>query len=238
MQSTDNRNRGFRPRDGLWLAIALLLHLALLGLPMKERNPRPGDSQVVAIDLQLVASKPSMADPDPVVPEEEPPEPEVHEPIPDDPVEPAPIINDSVAVTELPDSPHPDEIQPETGTLTTASFLHSASEMDWSVEDAAPQRSLGVPVPGSTPELWSPIFAVESNRFDGMTVPGKVEVVDRWLSSDGTRHVVLNTPGGQTLCGSGKAWDPMRPLVEHVMSYKTCGGGGDRTFEMPEQYRR
>ena len=65
-----------------------------------------------------------------------------------------------------------------------------------------------------------------------MVLPGKTEIVDRWLSVDGTQNVVINTPGGNTLCGRVEAWDPMQALDERLMHFRPCGGGGRRTFEI------
>ena len=74
--------------------------------------------------------------------------------------------------------------------------------------------------------------------FNGMVLPNKTEIVDRWLAADGSQNVVVNTPDGHTLCGRARAWDPMQPLVEHVMQFRPCGGGGKRTFEMPRRHER
>ncbi len=67
--------------------------------------------------------------------------------------------------------------------------------------------------------------------------PGKTEIVDRWLAADGSQNVVINTPG-HTLCGRLLAWDPMQPLIEHVVQYRPCGGGGKRVLEMTQRIKR
>ena len=72
----------------------------------------------------------------------------------------------------------------------------------------------------------------ERNTFDGMMAPVETELVDRWQASDGSSNVVINTPNGDTFCGRAEAWNPMQPLVEHLTMFRSCGGGGKRTFSM------
>jgi hypothetical protein len=69
------------------------------------------------------------------------------------------------------------------------------------------------------------------NVFDGNTVPDKVVIVDRWKGADGSHSVVVETPSGLRLCGRALAWDPMRPLIEPIMSWKICGGDGAIPFK-------
>lgn len=71
----------------------------------------------------------------------------------------------------------------------------------------------------------------EGNTFDGMMAPGESELVDRWQAADGSSNMVINTPNGETLCGRAEAWNPMQPLLEHLMMFRSCGGG-KRTFSM------
>jgi hypothetical protein len=123
-------------------------------------------------------------------------------------------------------------------TRSTAVLLQSAADRDWPLAKEDTPRKLGVFLPRKVPENWRRGITHENNMFNGMTVPRKVEIVDRWLSSDGSHNVVINTPTGDTFCGRGLAWDPMQPLVEHVMQFRPCGGGGKRTFEMPDRYRK
>jgi hypothetical protein len=97
--------------------------------------------------------------------------------------------------------------------------------------DARPSRPLrqlgNIPARDQLP-AWSP----SGNLFDGMVAPPETEIVDRWLAADGSQNVVVNLPSGETLCGRAEAWNPMQALVEHVMMFRSCGGGGKRTFEM------
>ncbi|MFB3078583.1 MAG: hypothetical protein ACE1Y4_11335, partial [Lysobacterales bacterium] len=116
--------------------------------------------------------------------------------------------------------------------LTTARLLDSASEMAWPVPAVDDSRRLGVFVVQPLLEKLRSSISIEDNMFNGMVLPSKTEIVDRWLAADGSHNVVINTPTGHTLCGRVLAWNPLQPLVEHVMQFYPCGGGGKRTFEM------
>ncbi len=73
-------------------------------------------------------------------------------------------------------------------------------------------RRLGVFVPQALPENWRSGIISRDNLFNGMVLPNKTEIVDRWLAADGSHNVVINTPSGQTFCGRALAWDPMQPV--------------------------
>jgi hypothetical protein len=133
-----------------------------------------------------------------------------------------------------------DEVPPE--ELPSAAFLlHSRDDGSWTIsvpEDKG--RNLGEPALYTMPSNWrkgagAKYFNPEENLFDGMVAPAKVEIVDRWLAADGSQNVVIKTPSGHTLCGRAEWSDPMRPLVEKVMMFRPCGGGGKRTFTMPHR---
>ena len=70
-----------------------------------------------------------------------------------------------------------------------------------------------------------------------MTLPADTGAVDRWLAADGSHNVVITAPDGETYCGRAEAWNPMNPLVEPIMTYRSCGAG-KRTFDMPQPYGR
>lgn len=38
--------------------------------------------------------------------------------------------------------------------------------------------------------------------------------------------------------GHALPWNPMQPLMEHVMMCRPCGGGGERGFDMPRYKMR
>ena len=69
-----------------------------------------------------------------------------------------------------------------------------------------------------------------------MMAPAETQVIDRWLAAVGSHNVVVETSSGNTYCGRATAWNPMNPLFEPVMQYRPCGGGGKRTFTMPDRY--
>jgi hypothetical protein len=113
-------------------------------------------------------------------------------------------------------------------------LLESARRLE-PATPVAPPRRLGEFLPPATPRNWEPSITLEENLFEDTYLPAETEVVDRWLAADGSHNVVIRTPTGMTLCGRALPWDPMRPLVEHVMMFRQCGGGGERSFTMPER---
>jgi len=143
---------------------------------------------------------------------------------------------------EKPAPPEPIAMESSPGDpvvkTTTARLLDSASRFKWPSFEKDESRQLGVFVPQPIPQNWRPRIGVEDNLFNGMILPTKTEVVDRWLAADGSHKVVINTPSGETLCGRAQPWNPMNPEIEPIMAFWKCGGGGKRNFKMPERYMR
>lgn len=207
-----------------WLALALLLHAGLLLLPMPA--PDPADTPAPALRLALpaparIASRPEAAEPSP---------PSATLPAASDlrPVPPAPPPQATVGDRGPP--------EPAPAMVDSAELLDAVRRLERGRE--APPRRLGVFRAPATPPNWRSAPFGSDNLLDGAVAPAKVRILDRWLAADGSHNVVLESPNGETLCGRAEAWDPMRPLVEHVMMFRTCGSGGDRSFAMPERYRR
>jgi hypothetical protein len=240
MSGQSNHNLDWR--DSRWLAIAIGIHLAILAIPARYPEittvPEPPH-----LRLKLAHSPFAPEEEAPVTPEpplEETPPPEVpDEPAPEPPPEPP---------AEPPPEPKP-EPEPELAEeaevevpepLSTARLLYSIANDDWWTEEEpeAEQRRLGVHKPTPLPPNWrkgtgARYFDHSDNTFDGMVVPESVEVLDQWIAADGSRNVVINTPTGHTLCGRAEpSHDPSNPLIEHIMLFRTCGGGGERTFDM------
>jgi hypothetical protein len=215
-------------RDATWLAVALMLHGSLLLISFKPFPAELADPRVLA--LSLVTSIAPQADtvktpipaqpPDEAIPEPDDRQPEENRPA---------ALPQSEPVEKEPAVP-PDRI-------TTARLLDSASQLKWALPAPARDRKLGVHHPREAPENWRPGISLEDNLFNGMTVPEKVEIVDQWMSADGSQNVVINTPTGETLCGRRQAWDPLNPMLEQLMMFRTCGGG-KRTFKMPDRFNR
>lgn len=216
-------------RDGAWLAVVLLLHGSLLLIPFKVQPAIQDQPRILTLSL--------LAQPAPKTvraPARNPVEP-VENTIPDTSAEhqseivPPVLPQPSLVVTEPVNPPE---------QTTTARLVDSASRHKWSVSTPAEQRQLGVHELKKEPENWRPSISLEDNLFNGMTKPAETEIVDAWLSSDGSHNVVINTPSGETLCGRQQAWDPMNPMIENLMMFKTCGGGGKRTFKMPDRFTK
>jgi len=216
-------------RDAAFLAIAIMLHGSLFLIPFKQLPSKQRHPQVVTLSLLAPpVQKPVFVEPqDPVPP------PEISTPEParkQELTEPLADLSEPEPELEVPLEP-PDPV-------STARLVDSASRLKWPVPKHEEQRRLGVHQPQEIPPNWRPSIRLDDNLFDGMTVPAETEVVDEWLASDGTHNVVINTPGGETLCGRKQAWDPMNPMIEHLMMFTSCGGGGKRTFKMPDRYMK
>jgi hypothetical protein len=229
MTATATSVKRWAAQDSLWLCLAIVLHALLLLIPALQRDYRA--ISVVPLNITLFAPAP------------------IEKPFAEEPeskktalpaVKNKTVALDDPPVTELASLKEPeDRIDQEPPAkeviLTTARLLDAADEIEWLAPDEADSRRLGVFVPQAPPENWRSGIGIEDNLFNGMVLPNKTEIVDRWLAADGSQNIVINTPGGHTLCGRARAWDPIQPLVEHVMQFRPCGGGGKRTFEITKR---
>jgi hypothetical protein len=215
--------------DGAWLTVALLLHVSLLFIPLRQHSADRVRSSTLTLSLmpppRLEIENEHIADPAPP-PGKSKPE------------------TDESRLSEMPPTaiaqPEPSTADKETSSvsITTAHLVDAASRTKWPVPATENLRQLGVHQARETPDNWRSGIRLDENLFDGMTVPARTEIVDQWLDADGSFRVVINTPAGETLCGRKQAWDPMRPMVEHLVMFTTCGGGGKRTFKMPDRFNR
>lgn len=224
-RSSDNRR--LNRQDAAWLSIAVGVHLALLLLPLSIESPAQRSEQILTVSLL----KQPAPEPEPVPPLKEPDGP----------------AGTTVAQAESPPETRqqptesravPEESGGPEASITTALLLESARRLERPAPDKGANRTLGAPVPRRIPDNWRPRITVGENRFNGMTVPATTEILDRWLAADGSHNVVIETTGGETLCGTARAWDPMRPMIEPVMLFRKCGGGGERKFKMPDRFMR
>ena len=227
--------------DIAFLAMAMVLHGALLLLPLKSwQSPTPAAIPRLTIDLQSMPRPPQQAEVEKAQPENTPTEKPNLEP------EPFPALRRAahVALEDLPAKPQdisPEEAVTEPEPLTARQLRELVKREELAEDASSTQRQLGSARPWQPPANWNknagaPYLAEFDNRFNGMTVPEDVEIVDRWVAADGSHNVVVNLPNGDTVCGRAEAWNPMQPLVEHIMMFRTCGGGGKRTFTMPDRY--
>jgi hypothetical protein len=209
-----------------WLLLAVLLHSSLLLIPMQRGQPPAQALQRLTVSLQGTV-RPQEVDPEPTLPEQSVPPA-------------APALRDAAAPADVkpkpPDSPAaPASLPP---ALSAAHLFDLASRQEWNLKSPPDTRDLGAFRPQPLPDNSRRGMPLEANRFDGMIAPDQVEVVDRWLAADGSHNVVINTPSGDTYCGRAEAWSPLNPLFEPIMMWRPCGGGGKRSFEMPERYRK
>jgi len=213
-------------RDGFWLGLAIVLHALLLLIPAAPDSSPNQTTNAVAVTL-LSAN----ANEQPLAETIETPISEV--PVPDP--QPAPRAPDEPPEIALQEDPGEEVPADPVPIISTARLLASVGQVKWVSSQPDEPLHLGVFSPRPLPANWTSGMVTEDNLFDGMVAPRKTEIVDRWLAADGSHNVVIHTPGGDTLCGRALAWDPMQPLVEHVMQFRPCGGGGKRTFDMPRR---
>lgn len=229
MSATATSIKRWDVQDSLWLCLAIVFHALLLLIPVLQKNDT--STSTAPLNITLLAPPPIE-------------QPFVQEPETRKNELPA-VKNKTVVADEQPvpdltslEEPEdrPDQEPPvKEVILTAARLLDSANKIEWPAPDEDNSRRLGVFVPQALPENWRSGISSEDNLFNGMVLPDKTEIVDLWLAADGSHNVVINTPSGQTFCGRAQAWDPMQPLVEHVMQFRPCGGGGKRTFEMTQR---
>jgi hypothetical protein len=218
-----------------WLGLAVLLHAVLLLVPLGE--PGPGVRTMEALSISLttpVPDEPDRADPEP--PETPIPEPRTQAaetPASAPSPEPAEI---PIEPADPPQATPPKHRSAPSSELSAARLIELAKQREWSLPGTSTDRKLGVFVPRPPPDNWRSGKYWGASRFDGRSLPTDVEILDRWQAADGSHNVLVETPGGELLCGRAESWDPMRPLVENVMMFRTCGPG-TRTFDWPDHYR-
>jgi hypothetical protein len=215
-------------RLAVFAALAVLLHALLLLVPSQRVMPPVEALRHLSVSLHK-------ASPPPGAPRatQEP------APVPAD----APWIQDEVRPTQS--APVPDEegarvlesLENPSG-LTTARLLNLAGRREWGIDAPTEKPRLGAPQHRPQPRNLQGGIAAEANLLDAAVVPERVEIVDRWRAADGSHNVVVNTPSGETYCGRAEAWSPINPLFEPIMTWRPCGEGGKRSFQMPERLAR
>lgn len=214
--TTVNQLRG---SDYGWLGLAVFLHTALLLVPVADRERPESAGTDGQVSVSLMRPHQEKIEPgNTIVRTPEPISTRAKEMLPPD-KEP----------TETSESPP--------AGPTARQLIESMGRIERFPEDRNVRR-LGEFDPPAPPRNWLLSIAVEDNRLDGVTLPARTKIVDRWLAADGSHNVLIRIAGGETLCGRGQPWDPLRPLVEPVMMYRPCGRGKTRSFDMPARYKR
>jgi len=228
--SKENTQKKWNHSIIAWLAVALCLHGLLLLIPLHKAQP-PGEPEpLLLVQLQQ-----------PPAPQAVPAPPQI-QPEPTKPVTPPVLAELPPPVTEP--AGQEKEAEEEKTPWSAARLNQTVRNLQLDEPGTAPGRQLGIHQQQELPPNWragmgAESVQVEANRFSEMYAPAEVEIVDRWLAADGSHNVVVNLPNGDTVCGRANAWNPMQPLVEHVMLFRKCSGGGKRTFsmEIPESMR-
>ncbi len=227
--------RRWKKPDVAWLGLAVLAHALLLLIPLQP--PASATTGKPTLSVSLTAFLPAATERKPVAsvgPANNIPAPRLSS-------SPIAAAQAEMTVTTMPrlapQAEKESDEEPGFALLTAAYLMETVRTSRLDRPPASAERQLGIPVPQNLPSNWqrgTGDKALQSgdNMFDGMVIPTETEIVDRWLAADGSHHVVVNLPNGQTLCGRAEAWSPLQPLVEHVMMTGSCGGGGKRTFSM------
>lgn len=223
-----------------WLAVAMLLHALLLLLPARQGlAPGPAAKSLAVVLTRVWQDDPGTTEMDRAqaepVPLPSPPEARsAPEPAPPStPKRPA-AEEPRLAAPAAGDAPSHDAGSPGQ-TVTAARLLDLANPRDWRLPGESGAGRMGELAPRPPRPNWRSGTPLGPSRFDGRALPERVEIVDRWLAADGSHNVMIETLTGEMLCGRTAVWDPMQPLVEHVMMYRSCGPARS-TFEWPEHY--
>lgn len=222
------------PLAGGWVLLALAIHLALLTLLEPERVApmQPVTERTVNVVLEPPSrqiSEPLPATPAPLLPEPVPAQEIEPGPATASPVPAAPTTEQTAPTARIERPPTPEAAPP---TLSVERLLDAVAAMDWSIADASEESSPKLSRPTDSElldHLRRPVLPGVSNRFDGMTSPSEVEIMDRWMGADGTHEVVVRSPDGNVYCGRQGPVDDLRPWLQMPMMFRPCGGGGKRS---------
>jgi hypothetical protein len=218
-----------------WLALAVAIHGVLLLVPLRDWQAPAGLQPAIAIQLLphgLLNDESLTPDIQPLEPARQVTARPALEPQQADAGPPAlqPAQPD-------PTGPEPSETTDKPVAMSAARLIDLVSRMSSNATPSALSRLPGLLPLGRQDNSWRrgskfPAGLPDNNLFDGMVAPAETELVDRWQAADGSNNMVIRSPNGDTLCGRAEAWDPMRPLLEPLMMFRRCGGGGKRTFTM------
>lgn len=226
MKELQRRQRVSRRQGGI-LAAAVLLHVALLALPLRRASPPTPASPVLEVSLLasfVTARESPTRRPAPAAP------PTTKKVSPDPQRSPRPLPK-TRADTQRP------EPTAATGRLTVARLLDQATRMNWP-ETHRPKARIGRPSSSeSLGGLRRQILPLEPNLFDDYALPASVETIDRWLEPGGAHRVVVRTPTGHTLCGRQEPVDVFRPWGQMPMMFHLCAGGGQRQLTRTREPR-
>jgi len=232
MAANATKRKRWDTLDSLWLCLAIVLHACLFLIPVLHKDHTTAST----VPLNITLLNPALIE-KPLLEETEFQKTELPA-VNEQAVAPDDQRIPEVASLEEPEDQADQEPPVKEVILSTARLLDAASEMEWPALAIIDSRRLGVFVPQPLPENWRSGIRAQDTILNPMVLPNKTEIMDRWLAADGSQNVVINTPGAHTLCGRSLAWDPLQPLVEHVMQFRRCGGGAGRILEMTQRIKR
>ena len=220
--------------DLRWLLLALALHAPLMLVTIERGVDSSRTPHLPVLEVSLLQRT---VPPD--VPERNAPWPKAMAPDRAEPTASASTAASTVRVPaptrpDPPETPRKAETAAAAPTFSTATLLHAARAMRHDDERMQETQPLGLVQRGSRP-----VATGDNTSFArvaaGVHLPAVPTIRDRWLAGDGSHQVMVALPNGDIVCGRAEAWDPMRPLIEHVMLFRTCGR--EQTFTMPADAR-
>jgi hypothetical protein len=217
--------------DWRYLLLALLLHLALLLLPLRQIAPPAPRELTVELWLEPVTAQvPETANPLPDMPVETPPSEAVIEPgpVPEPtlPAEPDSLPARDMATITPPEPEQEPQVAEEVPPRDA--ILASIADWKWQEPAAAPSPLGHIHDHDSYAMLSKRILPLEENLFDDYLLPSSSEVLDQWQEPGGVQRMVVRLPNGETLCARQEPVNDFRPWEQMPMMFGRCGGGGKR----------
>ena len=218
-------NRRLKAINGLWLGVALLLHSALLLVPISTPSGPAPVTEIVSVTLvaQSIINPPRD---EPLKHQSEPIPETIAETIAETDQEIIPEREPPLTASRPKSPQQVDPLLPSTPVLsksiTTAQLLRSASNLKLPLAEKEKSLELGAFRAVTLPGNWSPSLKMEDNLFNGRVALAVTKIVDQWVYIGGGYNAVVKTRSGHTLCGQAQPWSPMNPLLEPVVMWRNC----------------
>ena len=207
--------RRIKSVEGLWLFLALLLHLLLLIVPFNQPPKPPEVAETISVVMDIQSKQQLYSEP---VERDLPPPIEQPSSSQEEQSQPAPLATREVEQSE----PEPSVVERPSTSVTAAQLLLGVSELKFEPPASDEKRQLGDAESVELPANWLPTLKLEDNLFTGKTGSGKAEIMDQWKSTDGAYNVIVKTPSGKTFCGHAPPQQRISSLEEPVVVWRSC----------------
>lgn len=215
-----------RASIGRFLALALVLHLGLVLIPI-VKNVTP--SRIPTLDVRLIQNPSILIQPEtapaPIAPE---PTPQPRRDTTDDMSRDEPPPGSTNPPTSEPVAEAFNDPPETPSTPNRQQIIESLKGLKLNPQPAAKPRYGRATESEHYRAMSKPILPLGQTLFSDYQLPSETEIIDRWQNPDGTQQVVLRAPNGLTLCGRQQPVDPFRPWTQMPMLFHPCAGGGKR----------